>query len=183
MGWLDKAKSAAAGAKEKVSNIDVSDIASKTKEHGKSAYDSAAEKSAQTVEGVKQAASNFDSTAAAESVKTKASDLSQKGQAAGSEAYEQAKKKIDNIDWEEIKNVDAQKANAIRYWETGTDKLSQWARSTFEVDKDTLQMVSDLQGNLPVPAKTSEVIFEQCRNVAIQRAMSSFFFKPDGEFY
>lgn len=175
MGWLDKAKSAAAGAKEKVSNIDVSDIASKTKEYGKSAYDSAAEKSAQTVEGVKQVASDFDSAAVAENVKTKTSDLYQRGQAAGSKAYEQAKEKIDNIDWEELKNVDAQKANAIRYWETGTDKLSQWARSTFEVDKGTLQMVSDLQGNLPVPAKTSEEIFEQCRNVAIQRAMSSFF--------
>ena len=36
-------------------------------------------------------------------------------------------------------------------------------------------MVSDLQGNLPVPAKTSEDIFEQCRNVAIQRTMASFF--------
>ncbi|WP_419243548.1 hypothetical protein [Photobacterium leiognathi] len=35
MGWLDKAKSAAAGAKDKVSNIDVSGIANKTKEYGK----------------------------------------------------------------------------------------------------------------------------------------------------
>ncbi len=182
MGWLDKAKSAAAGAKEKVSNIDISDIASKTKEYGKSAYDSAVEKSAQTVEGVKHVASDFDSATVAENVKIKASDLSQRGRAAGSEAYEQAKEKIDNIDWEELKNVDAQKANAIRYWETGTDKLNQWARSTFEVDKSTLQMVSDLQGNLPVPAKTSEDIFEQCRNVAIQRAMSSFFLNQTANF-
>ncbi|WP_419238566.1 hypothetical protein ACN08P_18405 [Photobacterium leiognathi subsp. mandapamensis] len=71
MGWLDKAKSAAAGAKDKVSNIDVSGIANKTKEYGKKAYDSAAEKSTQAVQGVKQAASDFDSAAVAESVKTK----------------------------------------------------------------------------------------------------------------
>lgn len=175
MSWLDKAKSAAVGAKDKVSNIDVSDITSKAKEYGKNAYDSAADKSTQTVQSVKQAASDFDSSAVAESVKTKASDISQIGQTAASDAYEQAKEKIDNIDWDELTDMDAQKANTIRYWETGTEKINQWARSTFEVDKDTFQMVSDLQGNLPVPAKTSEDIFEQCRNVAIQRAMASFF--------
>ncbi|EPF1752399.1 hypothetical protein ACSQUR_003910 [Vibrio alginolyticus] len=175
MRWLDKAKSAAVGAKDKVSNIDVSDITSKAKEYGKNAYDSAADKSTQTVQSVKQAASDFDSSAVAESVKTKASDISQIGQTAASDAYEQAKEKIDNIDWDELTDMDAQKANTIRYWETGTEKINQWARSTFEVDKDTFQMVSDLQGNLPVPAKTSEDIFEQCRNVAIQRAMASFF--------
>lgn len=175
MRWLDKAKSAAVGAKDKVSNIDVSDITSKAKEYGKNAYDSAADKSTQTVQSVKQAASDFDSSAVAESVKTKASDISQIGQTAASDAYEQAKEKIDNIDWDELTDMDAQKANTIRYWETGTEKINQWARSTFEVDKDTFQMVSDLQGNLPVPAKTSADIFEQCRNVAIQRAMASFF--------
>lgn len=175
MRWLDKAKSAAVGAKDKVSNIDVSDITSKAKEYGKNAYDSAADKSTQTVQSVKQAASDFDSSAVAESVKTKASDISQIGQTAASDAYEQAKEKIDNIDWDELTDMDAQKANTIRYWEIGTEKINQWARSTFEVDKDTFQMVSDLQGNLPVPAKTSEDIFEQCRNVAIQRAMASFF--------
>ncbi|PSV33988.1 hypothetical protein C9J44_16620 [Photobacterium sp. GB-27] len=175
MGWLDKAKSAAAGAKDKVSNIDVSGIANKTKEYGKKAYDSATEKSTQAVQGVKQAASDFDSAEVAESVKTKASDISQMSQTAASDAYKQAKEKIDNIDWDELKDVDTQKTNAIRYWETGTEKINQWARSTFEVDKDTFQMVSDLQGNLPVPAKTSEDIFEQCRNIAIQRAMASFF--------
>lgn len=175
MRWLDEAKSAAVGAKDKVSNIDVSDITSKTKEYGKNAYDSAADKSTQTVQSVKQAASDFDSAAVAESVKTKASDISQIGQTAASDAYEQAKEKIDNIDWDELTDMDAQKANTIRYWETGTEKLNQWARNTFEVDKDTFKMVSDLQGNLPVPAKTSEDIFEQCRNVAIQRAMASFF--------
>ncbi|MEZ9449483.1 hypothetical protein AB4184_18770 [Vibrio splendidus] len=175
MRWLDKAKSAAVGAKDKVSNIDVSDITSKTKEYGKNAYDSAADKSTQTVQSVKQAVSDFDSAAVAESVKTKASDISQIGQTAASDAYEQAKEKIDNIDWDELTDMDAQKANTIRYWETGTEKLNQWARNTFEVDKDTFKMVSDLQGNLPVPAKTSEDIFEQCRNVAIQRAMASFF--------
>lgn len=175
MRWLDKAKSAAVGAKDKVSNIDVSDITSKTKEYGKNAYDSAADKSTQTVQSVKQAAFDFDSAAVAESVKTKASDISQIGQTAASDAYEQAKEKIDNIDWDELTDMEAQKANTIRYWETGTEKINQWARSTFEVDKDTFQMVSDLQRSLPVPAKASDDIFEQCRNVAIQRAMASFF--------
>lgn len=175
MRWLDKAKSGAVGVKDKVSNIDISDIASKTKEYGQNAYESAAEKSTQALQGIKQAAYDFDSTMVAESAKTKASVMSQIGLTAASAAYEQAKEKIDSINWNELKDLETQKANAISYWETGTDKLNQWARSTFEVDKDTYQMVSDLQNNLPVPAKTSEDIFKQCRNVAIQRAMASFF--------
>ncbi|KQA20198.1 hypothetical protein [Vibrio metoecus] len=175
MRWLDKAKSGAVGVKDKVSNIDISDIASKTKEYGQNAYESAAEKSTQALQGIKQAAYDFDSTMVAESAKTKASVMSQIGLTAASSAYEQAKEKIDSINWNELKDLETQKASAISYWETGTDKLNQWARSTFEVDKDTYQMVSDLQNNLPVPAKTSEDIFKQCRNVAIQRAMASFF--------
>ena len=82
---------------------------------------------------------------------------------------------VDNIDWEEVTNLENQKANMAEYCRSGSDKVGQWARSTFELDKDTLQMVTDLQSTLPVPASTMDDIFEQCRDAATQRAISAFF--------
>jgi len=49
------------------------------------------------------------------------------------------------------------------------------ARSTLEVDKNTMDMVNDLQNRLPVPAQTMDDIFNQCRKVAVQRATAAFF--------
>jgi len=175
VGWLDKAKTAAAQAKGKVSSIDVAEMTNSVREYGNNAYDAASEKSLQTVGNIKQAASNIDLGIIVSDIKASGSNLSAKGQEAIKDARIQAKEKIDSIDWEELKDIETQKSNAIKYWESSTDKLSLWARSTLEVDKDTMKMVSDLQSRLPVPAKTSDDIFEQCRNVAIQRAMASFF--------
>lgn len=175
MGWLDKAKTAAAQAKGKVSSIDVAEITNSAREYGNNAYDAASEKSLQTVGNIQQAASNIDLGIIVSDIKASGSNLSAKGQEAIKDARIKAKEKIDRIDWEELKDIETQKSNAIKYWESSTDKLSLWARSTLEVDKDTMKMVSDLQSRLPVPAKTSDDIFEQCRNVAIQRAMASFF--------
>ena len=175
MGWLDKAKLKVAQAKDKVSSIDVAEMASSVKEYGQNTYNLASEKTSQAIDSAKETVSSIDTSAIIDDLKNTSSDLSAKGQDAFKSAYDQAKEKIDSIDWEEVKDFETQKSNAIKYWESSTDKLSQWARSTLEVDKNTMQMVSDLQSRLPVPAKTSDDILDQCRDVAIQRAMASFF--------
>jgi len=175
VGWLDKAKATVTQAKDKVSNIDVTDMANSIKDYGQSTFYSASEINSKTINNVRQTVSDIDTTRVANDLLNASSNFSIKSQNAFNTTYKQAKDKIDNIDWEEIKDFDTQKINLIKYWELSADKLSQWARSTLEVDKDTLQMVSDLQSSLPVPAKTSDDILDQCRDVAIQRAMASFF--------
>ena len=44
-----------------------------------------------------------------------------------------------------------------------------------------MDMVSDLQGRLPVPAQTMDDIFSQCRKVVIQRATAVFFLSGTAE--
>lgn len=200
MGWLDKATKAAAQAKDKASEISeksaeamsaakeksaeaisavkkkISEVdtdqliadanlkASNITENSKKAYGTTREK-----------ISEIDTAQLLDDTKSKIRDMSDKGLAQASAGVERSKAAIDNIDWEEVTNIESQKANMAEYWRSGSDKVGQWARSTFEVDKDTLQMVTDLQSTLPVPASTMDDIFEQCRNIATQRALSAFF--------
>lgn len=189
MGWLDKAKKAASqakdkaselseksseamsAAKEKISEVDTDQLiidaklkASNVTEKSKAAYGTTREK-----------ISEIDMPQMLNDSKSNIRDMSAKGMALASEGVERSKAAIDNIDWEEVTNLENQKANMADYWRSGSDKVGQWARSTFEVDKDTLQMVTDLQATLPVPASTMDDIFEQCRDVATQRALSAFF--------
>ena len=175
MGWLDKAKNAASQAKEKVSSVDVAELSTKAKQISRNTYQKATKKTSQSYESAKQSITSIDATAMVDDVATTAKDLSLLGQETALGAYAQSKEKIDGIDWGEVTNIEYQKNNAAEYWRSSTDKLNQWARSTLEVDKDTMQMVSDLQGRLPVPAKTTDDIFTQCRNIAIQRATAAFF--------
>lgn len=60
------------------------------------------------------------------------------------------------------------------YRELGASKVSGYFRSTFEVDKTTVEMVEGIRKKLPVKAETVDDIFDQCRKEAIQRAISSF---------
>lgn len=200
MGWLDKAKKSAALAKdkaseiseksakamsaateksaaamiavkEKISEVDADQLiidaklkASNVTEKAKDAYGTTREK-----------ISEIDTAQLLDDTKTNMRGMSDKGIALASAVVERSKAAIDNIDWEEVINIENQKANMTEYWRTGSDKVGKWVRSTFEVDKDTLQMVTDLQSALPVPASTMDDIFEQCRAVATQRALSAFF--------
>lgn len=189
MGWLNKAKKAAAqakdkaselseksveamsAAKEKISEINTDQLiidaklkASNVNENSKEAYSATREK-----------ISKIDTAKFLDDTKSNIRDMSDKGMTLASEGVKRSKAAIDNIDWEEVTNIESQKANMAEYWKSGSDKVGQWARSTFEVDKDTLQMVTDLQSTLPVPASTMDDIFEQCRDVATQRALSAFF--------
>lgn len=200
MGWLDKAKKAAAQAK---------DMASELSEKSVEAMSTAKEKSAEAMISAKEKMSQIDTDRIINDARSKASDVtekskkaygatkdklseidtvklldntkanmrdfSNKGIALASEGVERTKAAVNNIDWEEVTDLEIQKANMAEYWRSGSDKVGQWARSTFEVDKDTLQMVADLQSTLPVPASTMDDIFEQCREVAKQRALSAFF--------
>jgi hypothetical protein len=155
MSWLDKAKKAAAQAKDKTSEI--------------------SEKSKEVYGATREKISEIDTAQLLDDTKSNMRDMSHKVVALASEGVERSKAAIDNIDWEEATNLKSQKSNMAEYWRSSSDKVGQWARSTFEVDKDTLQMVTDLQSTLPVPASTMDDIFEQCREVAIQRALSAFF--------
>ena len=59
--------------------------------------------------------------------------MSDKGMAlSNSEGVERSQAAIDNIDWEEVTNLESQKAYMYEDWRSGSDKVDQWARSTFE---------------------------------------------------
>lgn len=200
MDWLEKAKRAAAQAKDKASELSErsAEALSAAKEKSVGAISAAKEKISevdtdQLIIDAKRKASNvaekskgaygtiqekiseIDTDKLVDDTKSNMRDMSDKVMALASQGVEQTKVAIDNIDWEEVANIENQKANIAEYWRSGSDKVGQWARSTFEVDKDTLQMVADLQSTLPVPASTMDDIFEQCRDVATQRALSAFF--------
>lgn len=132
-------------------------------------------KSKKTYESTREKISEIDAAQLLDTTKSNIRDISSKGIDLASEAVERSKAAIDNIDWSEVTSIENQKANLAVYWTSTSDKVGQWARSTFEVDKDTFQMISDLKSTLPVPASTVDDIFEQCRNVALQRAISAFF--------
>jgi hypothetical protein len=204
MGWLDKAKTAAAKAKDKASELSEksAEALSAAKEKSAEAMSATKERiseadTEQLIIGAKLKASNVtektkeaygttrekisgvDTGQLLDDTKSKIRYMSDKGMVLASESVALSKAAIDNIDWEEVTNIESQKANIAEYWRSGSDKVGQWARSTFEVDKDTLQMVTDLQSTLPVPASTMDEIFEQCRDVATQRAISAFFLSSE----
>ncbi|MCB1614392.1 MAG: hypothetical protein KDI30_00115 [Pseudomonadales bacterium] len=200
MGWLDKAKNASTQVKDKASELSEksTETMSTAKKKSVEAMISAKEEMSQIDKGqiindarskasdvtekskeaygaAKDKLTEIDTDQLLDNTKVNMRDLSDKGISLVSESVERSKIAIDNIDWEEVTDLENQKANMAEYWRSGSDKVGQWARSTFEVDKDTLQMVTDLQSTLPVPASTMDDIFEQCRNVATQRALSAFF--------
>ncbi|QYK12340.1 hypothetical protein K0I63_16600 [Shewanella rhizosphaerae] len=200
MGWLDKAKKAAEQAKDKASELSDKSIevmsaakeksaeamiSTKTKisqidteeviDDARSKASDVTEKSKEAYGATKDKLSEIDTVQLLDNTKANMRDLSDKGIALASEGVKRSKAAIDNIDWEEVTDLEGQKANMAEYWRSGSDKVSHWARSTFEVDKNTLQMVTDLQSTLPVPASTVDDIFKQCREVATQRALSAFF--------
>ncbi|MDO6501148.1 hypothetical protein [Photobacterium sanguinicancri] len=175
MGWLDQAKKAAEQAKEKIADVDTGSIRQRAKEISSDTVSGLSEKSSQVLCSAKDTLSNVDTTQVLTDAKTSAVGLSEKGQAIATESLLKSKDAIANIDWEQVTDIKHQSANIAEYLQSGTEKLNQMARSTLEIDKDTMQMVNDLQGRLPVPAETIDDIFTQCRDVAIQRATAAFF--------
>ncbi len=175
MGWLDKAKNVASQAKERISEVDTEALKQRAKDVSSNAVAGVSEKTTQAVSAAKETVSNVDTKQVLADAKANASELAVKGQAIASKQIQKSSEAISDAYSEQVANVKAQATNAAEYLQSGTAKLNAMARSSLEIDKDTMQMVNDLQGRLPVPANTMDDIFSQCRDVAIQRAMASFF--------
>jgi hypothetical protein len=71
-------------------------------------------------------------------------------------------------------DFDDAKDSARNFSKESASKLQQYFRGTFEVDKSTFQMVQDIRGRLPTPAKSMDEIYDQCRNEAARRAIAAF---------
>ena len=88
--------------------------------------------------------------------------------------YNSAKESLQEFDYEQLKSKDFYIKKGKEYSELSIDKVSSYFKSTFEVDKSTMEMVDDARKRLPVPAKDINDIFEQCKKQTIQRAISVF---------
>lgn len=140
-------KSASTRVTEALSDIDYSEKAGGTKE----IFSSAAEKAKEL------ASSTYSSTAERTSA-----------------IYKDASERLSQIDYENLKNVEYYKGTFTRYKDLSSARVSEYFNATFEVDKDTMTVVDGLRGQLPVPARKIEDIFEQCKQEAIRRAIASF---------
>jgi hypothetical protein len=89
-------------------------------------------------------------------------------------AYESAAEEVRNFDYTQLKSAEFYQESFKHYKDLSQDKVSEYFRSTFEVDKSTMQMVDDVLNRLPVPATTVDDIFAQCKKEAIRRAVASF---------
>lgn len=93
---------------------------------------------------------------------------------AASNAYVSAAEDARNFDYTQLKKVEFYQETFQHYKDLSQEKVFEYFRSTFEVDKSTMQMVDDVRQRLPVPADTVDDIFLQCKKEAIRRAVASF---------
>ncbi|WP_083398828.1 hypothetical protein [Pseudomonas graminis] len=129
---------------------------------------------------IKEAASGLADAAA-----TAATAAATKTKEASVEAYVSAKEKLGVIhntaseaiysfDYSELAKTEFYSRNFTNYRDLSTAKVTELYRSTFEVDKTTMEMVDDIRRRLPVPAQTVDDIFEQCKHEAMRRAIAAF---------
>lgn len=64
------------------------------------------------------------------------------------------------------------------YASFSAEKVSSYFSKTFEVDKETDQIITEIQGKLPARPKDVDDIFEQTRKEALRRAISAFCLGP-----
>jgi hypothetical protein len=181
VSWLNKVKNAAIQTKEKLNEVDTGALVLKAKASSSDAMLSISNNSTQALGKVKTSLEDIDTQQLIYDTKSKAIDLTAKGKTFADESLDKSKSAIENIDWKKVTDGEHQKENFIKYWQAGTKKLNKVARSTLEIDRNTMDMVSDLQGRLPVPAQTMDDIFSQCRKVALQRATAAFFLSGAAE--
>lgn len=79
-----------------------------------------------------------------------------------------------SFDYTKLRNAEYYQERYAHYTDLGSKKVTEYFRATFEVDKSTMEMVDDVRNRLPVPAKTVDDIFEQCKREAIRRAIAAF---------
>lgn len=88
--------------------------------------------------------------------------------------YESASEDVRTFDYSQLSRVEYYKERYTHYEDLSSKAVSESFRATFEVDKSTMGMVDDVRNRLPVPAKTIDDIFDQCRQEAMRRAIASF---------
>lgn len=181
MSWLNKIKNTANQAKEKITETDTKALMQKAKASSSDTVSSLSKNSTQAIDSAKKSLEIIDTQQLIDDTKNKTTDLTAKSKTLANESLQKAKSAIENIDWETVTDSEYQKENLIKYWQAGTKKLNEMARSTLEIDKNTMDMVNDLQSRLPVPAQTMDDIFSQCRDVALQRATAAFFLAGTAE--
>lgn len=64
------------------------------------------------------------------------------------------------------------------YASFSTEKVSSLFTKTFEIDKDTGQIVAEIQGKLPARPKDVDDIFQQTKKEALRRAIAAFCLSP-----
>lgn len=127
----------------------------------------------ETAARLASAASSAATTAA---VKTKEASLDAYGVARDKvvAVHASTSEAIAAFDYTELGSGEFYSRNFLHYRDLSISKVSAMYRSTFEVDKSTLEMVDDIRAQLPVPAQTVDDIFEQCKREAMRRAIASF---------
>ncbi|CAM5208724.1 hypothetical protein CDEN61S_03790 [Castellaniella denitrificans] len=89
-----------------------------------------------------------------------------------------ASEKLSQVDYDALKSRETYVTKFREYKDLGAEKVSAYYRSTFEVDKTTFEMISDLRGRLPAQPRDVDDIFERIKREALQRAVSAFCLAP-----
>lgn len=90
------------------------------------------------------------------------------------DSYDLAKEKAQQIDYSKFKDFEFYQSKTKEYLQLSSEKISGYFYSTFEVNKETIDIVDDIKSRLPVRPDTVDDIFEQCKKEAIRRAIASF---------
>lgn len=143
----------------------------------------------ETISNASEAVANIDIKKAAcdlaDAATTVATAATARTKEIGADTYASTKEKltvaksatieaVSSFDYSELNKTDFYSRNFNHYKELSASKVSELYRSTFEVDKTTMEMVNDVRGQLPVPAQTIDDIFEQCKREAMKRTIAAF---------
>lgn len=134
---------------------------------------------------VSESVTSFDIKDAALSAKNTAVNVAGKTKESSVAAYGFTKEKtlgtyvavtesVRNIDYEALRRAEFYKDTFTQYKDLGTAKVAASFRATFETEKTTLEMVEGIRKGLPVPAKSIDDIFDQCKREALRRTVASF---------
>ncbi|MDI2590714.1 hypothetical protein POF45_04590 [Pseudomonas sp. 681] len=134
---------------------------------------------------VTETVSSFDVKDAALSVKSAAISAAEKTRDTSLNAYSVTREKtvstytvvsdsVRGFDFAALQRADYYKDTFTQYKDLGSTKVSAYFRSTFEIEKSTMEMVEGIRSSLPVPARTVDDIFTQCKREAMRRAIASF---------
>jgi hypothetical protein len=107
-----------------------------------------------------------------------AADFYASGKDHATRLTDMASEKLSQIDYDALKRRETYVNKFNEYKDLGVEKAYAHYRSTFEVDKTTSEMISDLRDRLPARAKDVEDIFERIKREAFQRAISAFCLAP-----